>query len=135
MNREPSALQLLRVADAELHTLRLMLRDPRFSDSAFGLHAYVATEMAIRARLSLLEIPWVPSSDLSVLATSLRDNDLALDNRFGPLVELTDFGADPEDSLHQQPVLKEDRGKIVRLAEELVALAKAQQVQIEPCSE
>jgi len=95
MDREPSALQMLKVADAELHTLKLMLRDSRFSDSAFGLHAYTATEMAIRARLSFSGIPWVPSSDLSVLAALLCDNDLTLDGRFGPLVELIS-AADPQ---------------------------------------
>lgn len=134
MNREPSALQMLKVADVQLHTLNLMLRDSRFSDSAFGLHAYTATEMALRAWISFLGIRCAPSSDLTVLATMLRDNGLTLDGRFAPLVDLNAFGADVEDSLYQQPVLKEDRVKIVRLAEELVALVSSQQVQIGPCS-
>jgi len=94
MSDREHAAMMFRMAEMDLNTLELMLREPLFSEEAFGFHAQQATEKALKAWIIALQLDCPRRHDLETLMDLLRFSGKDLPSQFQTLGDFTAFGVE-----------------------------------------
>lgn len=82
---------LLEIARRDLKTAEAMASHSEFPDEVFGFHAQQASEKALKAWLTVLDVDYPRIHDLDELLSLVKDTVSSLDDRFLSLADLTPF--------------------------------------------
>ena len=124
MNEREFAAQMLLMAQKDLDSFKNMPQDPPFADEVFGFHAQQCIEKTLKACLTLLEVEYPRTHDLSELAKLLQLNGVVLDVRFRELLRLSSFAVEFRYEPSEPSDMPLDRVTLTRLAEDLISTMK-----------